>query len=496
MRRSGSGAEGHGYHIRLGSGRSHNFHSGWPMGFEREERTVSLSSDAQPNWPTIRVGGVLGLAVAIVGLASLFRPPSYDELYWLTVARRMVGSGDLPYFDVLDNKGPLVYVIFALFDLLPGSVRLTLTVQFTALLSLLTWSSYRLSRQTGQRPGWAVTSAGVVCLTTSVLTIGATSTELISLALVVTALASHRPWIRVALCLCAALADPRAALFVPVVLWHGHTRLETERRHWGVAAGAALTAASVVLLVDPLQLAFVDLGAATRALGTTPLDGVFLFALIALLPTLMLVLSARSSVLRGVGFFAIGLAITIGLISPIPFGHYWIYSTVALPLAALDGTRFSPQLVGATVLATLLLLMLAVSKDLYGDLDITRRVGPTVAPLAAEIAANDRVVVWSEFPHMRYEIANRTIEFAPTSNYLGWRISTDEPLIERFAGSLSQATVIVVEASLDDEEIGDGYHSALGLILERIADAHCTSEVGAVTVYRFEGCDPADVPTG
>jgi len=62
----------------------------------------------------------VGIAVTLgIGVASLLLRPSYDEYFWLAIARK-VSQGYRLYFDAIDNKTPFVYGLSWLLDIVRG----------------------------------------------------------------------------------------------------------------------------------------------------------------------------------------------------------------------------------------------------------------------------------------------------------------------------------------------------------------------------------------
>ncbi len=434
----------------------------------------------RPTLPWIVIAALAALAIVV----SLLRPPSFDEMYWLTMARRIFGAGDLPYVDLLDNKGPLLYVLFGIADLVPVPERGVLTVLLAAATTALAAGLVRLAGRSGQPPGLQLFTASLVTVSMLGLGVWSVTTELISAAFLVWALLASPPWGRVLLMLAACLVDPRAVLFAPIVLLDGLRLRQLDGRHIATFSSLAVFGIAAVLLVPDLRYAFVEASLANRF--DTNFADIAFTAVAAMCPVLVLA-AVRVERIPRLAIATLVVATVIGLAASLPYGHYWVYVPLVLALVPISGPRVS-RLAAGSVAALAITAIIASSADhwLYdaSEAELT----PVAVAMADLIEPGDTVAIWARSPHLWYRVASQTLGFAPTSNYFAWGLPDPDRLLQRLATDLEQATVLVMDSSLDEFRHIPTVESALDLVEARASQAPCLADLGDVTVYRFEGC--------
>ena len=423
--------------------------------------------------------------MALATTVSLSRPLSFDEMYWLTVARRIFGAGDLPYVDLLDNKGPLLYGLFGLADLIPVGERGALTILFVAVAAALAIGTWRLASRSGQPPGWRLFSAGLVSLTMMSLSVWAVTTEFIASAFVVWAFTARNPWGRVTCVLAACLVDPRAVLFAPIVVFDGWRRDEVGIRHVSALAGLAVAALGTVMAVPALRYAFVEASLATR-FDANPRD--LLLVTTAALSPLLVMGTLRLQRIPPAATATLAVALLVGFSAGLPYGHYWVYVVLAVPLLTITGPRFSPAVTGIMAVGALLAVTLATRDHFAHDVEEARVNEPVATAVEGLVRRDDRVLVWASSPHLRFRVAERTLGFAPTSNYFAWGLPDPDGLLDRLADDLSEATLIVVDPGLEAYRGFPTVAAALDLVSARTAETACSFPLDGSTAYRFEGC--------
>lgn len=430
-------------------------------------------------------GWPVGILAVLGTIVSALRPLSFDEMYWLSIARRVFGAGDLPYVDLLDNKGPLLYLFVGLQDLLPFSPRITLTLSFVVVVGAVASGVRALAAASGQTPRWQVFSIVLVTFSMMALSTWAVTTELITGALLLWAFATRQPWVRVALVLAGCLIDPRAVLFAPVVLAHGRERAGIGRSHlavFGAFAGAAL---GTVFAVPALRYAFVEASLATR-FDAAPSD--LLLVTIAALTPLAALASFRFLRVPVSAIATVAIAAVIGLTAGLPYGHYWGYIVLAVPLLPIVGPRFSGPISIILGLGALIAVTLSTRDHLVYDVEQARINEPVAEALEKIVEPDDTVLIWASSPHLRLPIASQTLGFAPTSNYFAWGLPDPDRLLERLEADLAGASIVVVHPGLDGYRTFPLVSTALDLINARTSYAACSSSIGNITVYRFGSC--------
>jgi hypothetical protein len=432
-------------------------------------------------WSAIGLTAMAALATAV----SLSRPLSFDEMYWLTMARRIFGAGDLPYIDLLDNKGPLLYAVFGLFDAVPLPERGTLTALFVVVAVALAAGVWRLAGSRGQTRGWRYFSSALVTIVMMTLSVWAVTTELLASALLVWAFAISHPWMKVACVLAACLIDPRAALFAPIVLLDGRQRRDIDVRHIVVFGGLAAVAVATVMAVPDFRYAFIETSFATRFEANS--RDVALVSAAALMPLLVMG-TVRLQRIPLVAIAVGAVAVLIGIAAGLPLGHYWVYVVLVVPLLPITGPRVSVTVTVVTALLSIAAVVLATRDHFAFDVDQAAQQEPVAAGIEELTEPDDRVLVWASSPHLRYRIAPQTLGFAPTSNYFAWGLPDESRLLDRLAEDLGRATVVVVDPGLEAYRGFPQVAAALDQVAEHIAGAECSSVVSGVAVYRFEGC--------
>jgi hypothetical protein len=449
-------------------------------------RTLSkaTSSETTPfrrRVPAVFTAGVAALAT----IASLSRPLSFDEMYWLTMARRIFQAGDLPYFDLLDNKGPLLYVVVGMGDFLPLNARGVFTMLFVLATVSLAAGGYRLALAEGQPRQWALYTAGIVAVGTAALSVWAVTSELLTAAVLVWALVAGRPWIRVTLVLAACLIDPRAVLLAPIVLWHGMKGRGVNRSHILGFESLGVVAVVFVLAIPELRYAFVEASLATR-FDANAVDVALVTA--AAVSPLLAFATLRLARVPGPAIAVLVVALAIGLSAGLPYGHYWVYLLLALPLLPILGPRFSLVGTGIVSLGAVLVLSLSTRDHFIHDLEAANTHHPIAVEIEELVRPDDRVLVWASSPHLRFLVAPQTLGFAPTSNYFGWGLPQSEMLLERLEHDLERATVVVSHPGLEDYRGLAVIEEALDLVAARTSHAECSIDLTGVTFYRFSGC--------
>lgn len=441
----------------------------------------------QSSRPKPRAAVWWALSVGLIGAGvAVLRPPSYDGLYWLTVARRLFGAGDIPYFDVLDNKGPVLYLIVGAADLLPGSERVTLSLLFGLVTGVLALGVFRILERRGCPRGWSIL--------TTVLSVGAAgalgaftvTAELTAVAFLAHALAARSSWAKAMLAFAAMLVDVRAVVIVMLLLTFWWKKRELRRGHALALVIATAASIAVVLVVPPLRLAFLESALGNR--DASEMGRVVLLGISALLPALtLLVVVARSRPSKSVAFL-IAAGILIGAASLVPFAHYWVYLVLPLALVEFDRTSLTGVAVGACAVALIPLVAVGI-QETQVDVRYHDYLGETAAETADFIRPDDRVFVWSALPHLRVRYASSTVDFAPTAVYLTWDVPNRARLLDDFAERLDSATVVVAEASLDPAAVVPEVREAQAMVSERVATSSCLHVAGRAVVYRLnESC--------
>lgn len=425
---------------------------------------------------------------------SSWRVVSFDEHFWLAIARR-IPHGDLPYLDLLDNKGPLLYLTVLVVDLLPGSYRFGRALVVGMLVLFIGLAGSRVARAAGTGPRVSYAAGALASFLVGLLSTYALTTEILAAALVVSALAcvASRPVAATSSIVAAAAIDPRAILFIlPMAVLASHAEGRQLRTVLMVGGSACVAAGLLLGLVPDLRFALVELSTATRFLDSYYPDQQAWFASMVLLPVVTYLVFHRitRSGFQPWQLLVIASAVSIAAASLFPFGHYWTYVPLALIVIPIEASTVRKT---ATAFLVALLTAVPLARSIRAEITRDERQSDALeevrSTLPTLVDAEEKVVIWSGFPHLASALPDNVLGPSPSINYLGWQTSRRVELLERFAADLQEADVVVVEATLDSQEISDGYRSAASLVLDEIQNRNCVTTVAGagVTLNRKTG---------
>lgn len=423
----------------------------------------------------------VAICVGLAGVAlSVARVDSYDEVYWGVMAERMLAVGDLPYFDMIDNKGPLHYLVMSLAVLLPGPLSAGVSAIYGLTLAGLFLRLTMCSQSVGNTSKQAMLWAGMATASAAALSTGALTTELIAAALAVSAFAARNTHGACRRVFAAALVDPRAAILAVPALW----RLVSSRRFtprdllpWTIGA---ISLGVLVAVVPPIRLSLIDASIGTRV--EPDWERLGFLALLAVAPFVVAIVSASH---RRVEKWVVGFVVTgfvIGLVSGVGVSHYWIYTPLGLALVRWESS-FHGALTALAATAAIGALVPLLASEVRVDASITARTGAIASEVAHYVTPDDQVLVWSQFPHMRAPYAAQTIGLAATSNIYGWPIGTHPRVLGGLQADLADASLIVVEETLDLDGLRAAAHRAALAVKATVSSGRC------------ERIDSAPIPT-
>ena len=249
----------------------------------------------------------------------------------------------------------------------------------------------------------------------------------------------------------------------------------------GGSGGRVVTVATV----PELRYAFLEASLATRFDSSAA--AVAVVGAAAMLPLLAFV-TLTDAQLRRQGLTVAVVALVIGATAGLPFGHYWVYALLAIPLVSVRMHRFGPVATALGIGVSLVVVTATTWGQAQFDIDDYRQHRSAAATVKDHVGADDRVVVWGRSPLLRVGIAAQTLGFAPTSNYFAWGLPEADRLLRMLERDLEEATVLVVDTSLDHLDHVPSIGRALALVRDRAATADCAVGSDAVQIYRFESC--------
>lgn len=419
---------------------------------------------------------------ALLAVASSLVPRSYDEAYWLAVAR-LVEHGRVLYETALDNKTPPVYALIWLVEILPGPYQVTRAV-VVALLGMWIMRSF-IRLLAGGSPAVAVfLTVAMVLLAELQLAV-----ELVAVALVLHGLVARSLVARVAACVAAAAFDPRAVLLFPGAVL---VAPDDERRRTGaILAIVTATAVAVVLLTPDLRYGLIELNAASRLLAGDAMAVVRTAGIAAAL-LVPLVSRMRLPDSHG-GWSALALgALVVPLVSLLPLPHYWIYLVAASAPFVGDVTRG-----GSAVLAAVLAVggVAPVTLNAWGSMATNRAEAEEAVRIDAALTdagapAGAPYAFFGTFPHLVAARPAGSMLHAPASHYLADGTSRTDRYRRELDRALATAVAIVDDGSLMVPEAAlFPVHRGTRRIFEAHLDRFpCLLTSGTVTIRMREPC--------
>lgn len=422
----------------------------------------------------------------LTGIGAAVRPLSYDVTYWLVVARRWFLAGDLPYFDVVDNKGPLLYVVMGVADLVPGGPEIAVAVLFVTLIVSISWAAARAVESSGLAPSWHPWIVTLVVVPVAALSGWTLTTELFSAALILLALVSSRPWIIAGALITAPLFDVRSALIsLALALALGRTG-RLPGRHRSVTVLVLVVGGAAVLAIPEVRFSIVDFSLGNRS-RIEP--RVFALAALALLPLVVVRRVVGRVSWPRIVWLLLVTALLLAAGSLTGFPHNWTYAVLPLAFVRAQG---SPPAASwhswAVVAAVSVGFALATLPDIQLDQHYARRSDPFVDAVAELIQPSDSVAVWSAIPHLYLPWAEQTNDFAPTSVIWVWNLPNRGSALYEYSKLLNQADVLIVETSFDPSKVNRVAAHAQTLVRLRATEAACSRVIGPITVFRFNDC--------
>lgn len=378
---------------------------------------------------------------------------SYDEVYWLAVVRKLAAGGRL-YDTVIDNKGPLWYPIFTVFDWVPLPFWLTRGIVIGAVAMLVIWLSDRFLPASGLGPTGRHLSSVSIALAMVTLSSFHLTIELFGALIVLIALTVvRRTTTGAALILFAGLLiDPRVALLIPAVILVRRQDAGIKARWRGLApiGLATVLAGALYLLVPDIRFAVLEVGGATRfgepfsfpATSSAALSSLALVLVIVYLQTRYAGMRLTSSAI----VMAVGASL-IAMVSLAPFTHYWTYLPLAAVLLAGSGKDIdtSPSWWIILLAASLLPVLLFSVDDAWDDRAVEMAFSRPEPYLGSLVAPDDRIVVFTADPHPIARFPMQAMGRAPNSFYLGMETSRQDAFLAEFDRDLQEADMLWIE---------------------------------------------------
>jgi hypothetical protein len=427
--------------------------------------------------------------------------PSYDEVYWLAVIRKLADGGRL-YDTVIDNKGPLWYPIFTLFDWAPTPFWLTRALTIAVVVLGLCWAANRFMRDAGIARSVRHFSAAAVSIAMVTLSSFHLTIELFGALLVILALVVVRRTVvgAAAVLFLSLLIDPRIALLLPAVLTvelrhpkGGHSTRSPWRAILTIGVPSTI-AMALYLLVPDMRFAVLEVGRATRigepfsfrATSIAALSSVvILVAIFCVQARYAGVRIGRSALLMATG------ATLIALASLAPFTHYWTYLPLAAVLVEQRPNNIIRRHVWWIILLTASLapaLMFSLN-DAWDNRLVDTAFSHADSLLLRVLSPRDRIVVFAADPHPYARFPSQTLGRAPNAFYLGMDTSRQEEFLAEFAHDLDRADMIWVETlgqDIDRIKPKSALSQAWAVLMSHVDEYACRADVYPVLVVARE----------
>ncbi|NIA25937.1 MAG: hypothetical protein GWP04_10275 [Gammaproteobacteria bacterium] len=437
------------------------------------------------------------------GLLSLLMRPSYDEFFWLAIARKAALGGSL-YRDAIDNKTPVVYGLSWLLDRLPGPYVTARALLVGAAVGITTYIVARMAGRHASRTHPAML-AGVVAGCTLLLQNQLVyTTELIAVPLLLVSLLMairKRAVLAVLAATFAAGFDPRVLILLPgivVLVWQeGGTTAGRRALAWTLIVTAL--GVGTVLAVPDLRFALVELNLASRPVPTGPLLLLFGFAAArSILPLAALLYLFHPadmwSRLRTADWILVGGSVLLGIVSIQPFDHYWGYVLVPLPLVlgTIPPVRMSRAGAGLLIAALIPMLALTVVVGIRRS-ETERKYLQVASSLEAQLDASQTFASADDQPYLAAMLPEHNALRSPTLGYLVWASSRQSDFLAELPLLLDSATVLVDDGILDvpRSAVTELYRPVWDLFEEYAPDFACRTRVGDISLrFRCIEKDP------
>lgn len=433
--------------------------------------STSVRSSRAPSWLPLLLG------VAVLTL-TLFMPLSWDETYWLGVARKLSGGAEL-YSSAVDHKSPIWFALVQLLDWLPGPFIIArATMVAIAVAAVVSMLAKRLDLDT----------FSIVVITSSILTASgfAITIELVAAAplLIFVLMLRPRPILGVAAALLCVWLDVR--LYLPVLLVLAHAFFKTtSRRQLVLATGLLAISGATVLLWPELRFGLVDFAASTRTyLEWSPLRQI-VTGLLVLAPVGVL-LDHKS---MGRWWVPIAGSIALALISVYPFQHYWIYSIVFVGAAVRQtesgGLQASPVRKMLSLGALVTLVGVITVGTVLPTANLNERYASLAESLTVELPPDTTFVPFDIHPHLvaafpeRALIRSVNVQYAATP---GVRLAYFRRDLQ--AQLASTDAVIAPVGQLEVELADPRLEELRALFLEEVSSFECTEVIDGHAVHK------------
>lgn len=444
----------------------------------QQRRSVEDPGQSQLLW-------VLAPALLLSVISSRL-PASYDEVYWLATVRKLAAGGRL-YDTVIDNKGPLWYPIFTLFERVPVAFWLTRALVVAIVAALLFWLADTCMKNTVVAAKTRHLSAASMTLAVVTLSSFHLTVELFGALLVLISLvAIRRAPVGASLVLFAALMiDPRVALLLPAVgavgIGHRTSAPRSTRRVTGPLALGLAVAIGIYLLVPNLRFAVVEIGTATRSgepfswisTGTAALS-----ALTVCMTIVVLELRPAGRKITAAAWLMAAGASLLALFSLAPFTHYWTYLPLAgvLLVGGAKGTRVKTAWWLTLLLVSLLPTVLFGIGDVWDDRAVETAFTKVDPALSAVTSPTDRVAVFTADPQPVARFPQQSLGRAPVSFYLGMDTGRQDLFLDEFEEDLKSADMLWIETlgkDVRDMSPKEALVPAWQILLRHIDDYSC-----------------------
>lgn len=418
--------------------------------------------------------------------------PSYDEFFWLAIARKVALGGHL-YRDAIDNKTPFVYGLSWLLDIVPGPYALARSLLLAASAAAVGCLASKVAQERTDSIGFGRLIGATVALVLVLQAQLVLTTELVATLLLLMSVAAAlkgRVSAVVALAALAAAFDPRSLLMLPGIValtWTTSGPGKGRQALTGLAATAGI-GISVVLAVPDLRFALAELNLASRPALTAALFALSLSTgLRASLPLLTLwYLLRRSGITWRVALpewlLLIG-AVAIGVVSVQPFDHYWSFLLVPTPLfwrtAPVENRPMRPLI---SLVAMALVPLVAASASAAGRRLTTER---HYVAIASAVGGSSYTSI-DDQPYLAAMLPRGNRLRSPTLGYLTWQSSRQSVFLAELPDLIRASDVVVEDGILavPRTAVRSPYREVWDAFMSVLPAYDCSQEVGSATLHR------------
>jgi hypothetical protein len=188
-------------------------------------------------------------------------------------------------------------------------------------------------------------------------------------------------------------------------------------------------------------------------------------------------------------------SLAIGVLSVLPFDHYWAYSVLAI-VFLVSGTegrnpRVEPMVAAVVMALAFVPLIINAATTSLEQRDATAAYADAADILGAQLHESDQFVSFDIKPYMAANLPDAHALRSPVSGYLVWPTSRTDRYFEELPSLIDSSVAISEDGGLNArrESVSEEYRPVWEAFHERLEGFPCVVESGQVILrFRSERC--------